>query len=220
MDLAEAVVDIVEQAFDQVAGPVPAVVTEYDAAAGKVACKPVISLTFGADTVEAPEISDVPVQWPGGVGGAVTCPLAAGDTVLLVPAGWDLDTWKATGDSISTTPRRFDLGDCVAVPGIERGGRTAAMTAPDGPVVYAAPGGHVYLGGSDAADFVALASLVLTELTSISAAISSLSTAMATHTHIVVNGSGVPTGDTASPSGVATDGYVPTSVSSQVVRSK
>ena len=215
MDMAQAIMEMFVPHTDSFAGPIPAKGESYDATAGRCTRRPVVDLHYGALTVAAPVLHDVPVIWPGGSGGTVTCPLAAGDTVYLVPAGWDIDGWLAGGEG-ATTPRRFDLSDCLAIPGVAISGRDPDAVATDGPVLR---GTHVYLGGSSATDFVALASLVLAELVKISGAITSLADLMATHTHVVQDKSGTTIG-TAIASNTTGVVYTPTDPGSTVVRSK
>ena len=218
MDMAEAILQMIDVAQDAIAGPVPARVVSYDATAGRATVDPVITLTYGSVTVTSPHIEDVPVVWPGGSRGGMTAPLEAGDVVYLVPAGWDLDSWKADGGSGSTTGRRFDLSDCVAIPGVERTGRDPDAVATDGPVIQ---GSRVYLGGSTATDWVALASLVLAQLQAIQASITSINTALKTHEHEVYDTGSPPTKlGKAWASGVEGTAYAAGSVASNVVRSK
>jgi hypothetical protein len=68
-----------------------------------------------------PQIANVPVRFPVGLGGTVsiTWPLAPGDAVTLEICDRSIDEWKSTGApaTIPQDVRRFDLTDAIAVPG-------------------------------------------------------------------------------------------------------
>jgi hypothetical protein len=72
----------------------------------------------GARRVQAiPTIPEVPVLWPGGGGYGLACPLAAGDTVLVVFVDRNVDAWMSSGAlSTPADDRRHALTDAVAIP--------------------------------------------------------------------------------------------------------
>ena len=128
-----------------------------------------------------PAIANVPVAFPGAGDWSMTWPLTAGDDVLLVFAERGLDEWKSHGGGghQPTDVRRFDLSDAVAIPGLRSpaGAIPAEGFADDALVIR---GAEIRLGSSSATEFVALKSLVETELNRIW-------TALATHTHPYVD---------------------------------
>jgi len=67
-----------------------------------------------------PQIANVPVVFPGAGGYSLTCPIAAGDTVLLVFCERSIADWLRTGGT-GVEPRharRHDLTDAVAIAGV------------------------------------------------------------------------------------------------------
>lgn len=169
----------------------PAIVIRYNRATNSADVRPVLrGKRF--DPVERETVSfrmrsipDVPINWPVGQLGGSTYPLKDGDSVLIVCAERSIDEWKQIGgvgvdDITPADPRRFDLSDAFIVGGVRglNDPLPTDATADDGPVFWT-PNGFVYLGDSTASDFVALASLVVSEL-------NSMRTWLAAHTHIGV----------------------------------
>ena len=67
-----------------------------------------------------PAIPDVPVVHPRTVKGALSMPVAAGDSVTLLFSDRAMDAWKATPGGVPVEPgsgRKHDLTDCVALLG-------------------------------------------------------------------------------------------------------
>jgi len=98
----------------------PGRIEKYDYTKQKAEVKPLIKKQYKDGTTEAlPVIVNVPVVWPRGGGGSLTFPLNSGDGVLLVFSQRSLDTWLSKGgDSAPGDPRKFDLSDAIAIPGL------------------------------------------------------------------------------------------------------
>lgn len=97
----------------------------------------------GGKFMEFPVIPDVPVRYSGSMEFTIHFPLKKGDEVLLLFTERATDKWKASGGKgiEEPDPRRFDLQDCVAVPGLqaidfipveEEGLNIVHKTKPDG----------------------------------------------------------------------------------------
>lgn len=186
----------------------PGVITEYRSGDQRATVQPLIRRGYrdesGDRQVEQlPAISDVPVMFLGGGGGRLTFPVAAGDTGLLFFSEASLDIWLATGNDVDPLDdRRHTLTDAVFLPGLYDFAN--APSASGSAVVLSGP--DVRLGSQNASSFVALANLVLTELTKIA-------TALTTHVHAgVTPGAGV--------SGVAASAYAPASVAAVKVKAE
>jgi hypothetical protein len=81
--------------------------------------------------IDYPVISNVPVVFPSAGSGKIslTFPLAKGDGVTLLFSERSLDAFLSGGDP--EDPRRYDLTDAIAVPGLYAGGVPAAAAYPD-----------------------------------------------------------------------------------------
>lgn len=102
---------------------IPAKVMQVeDAGEQRVAVKPLINNVFPdwEDSIEFPTILSVQLMFPSSSTSAITFPINAGDTVLLVFAQSCMDVFKS-GDGTTQPPsdyRRFDKRDAIAVPGL------------------------------------------------------------------------------------------------------
>lgn len=160
-----------EAAIEKRGGPCLATVQTYDGA-HTATVQPLTAVPVRGVFQPAP-IFTVNVGWPSDGGEAPsfarTFPLKVGSLVELVPHKFDQTTYTE-GKALNQPPAseaRFSLSHAVAHP------MSAAPAVPlppaafaaDGYVIYAVP--FVYLGGADATDFVALASLANAEFVSL-----------------------------------------------------
>jgi hypothetical protein len=141
-------------------------VTAWHQAGQTVDAQPVVQLYSDGALIQAPVLRHVPVAFPGSILGGLTYPVKEGGFCELVPQEADCSTWFSSGSFGLPPPseRRLSLSDVVAWPLAPRpanGPLPSTAIAANGPVLW---GSAVYLGGSDATDFVALAAKVLTEL--------------------------------------------------------
>lgn len=179
----------------------PGVVTAYDkttqsASVHIVPCfRRKDPLTKTVEPYQPPDIHGVPVAFPGAGDFSVTWPLAVGDTGMIFFSDRSMDEWKSVGgtDSEPQDLRRHNLTDAIFVPGL----RSFAEAVPadgvdDDAMVLGAP--EIKLGSSAASDFVALASLVRTELDAIW-------TAFDGHSHTYIPGTLAVQLTTGNPSG-------------------
>lgn len=98
----------------------PAEVSKYDPSGPKVEVKPLIKKVYKDETIlDLPVIVSVPVIFPRTGRFKITYPLEKGDGVLLVFAERSLETWLSKGTAVAPQdPRKFDLSDAVAIPGL------------------------------------------------------------------------------------------------------
>jgi hypothetical protein len=214
VDLA-GLIEIVAKAQEETRdGPIIARVESYDAAAQTCDCTPVVRRVVDGDLLEPITMRGVKVGWLSAGGAtptaAVTLPLAAGDYVQLIVQASDHSAYLASHQdgAPATTPRRWHLSDVLALAMARSVPLPVDAWASDGPVIM---GSQVYLGGSTASDFVALASLVLAQLNTIKDAFNA-------HGHLetgAVTGTPVTT-----PAGAPPIVISITDVKSNVVRSK
>lgn len=155
----------------------PGIITAYDAATQRATVSLGISVRVkrpgGVVVHEAPVVvPNVPIAWPRAGGYSLTFPLAVGDEVLLVFSSRSLDEWKlgaARSGVEASDPRRFAVQDAVAIPMVAASAPLPSTNYDAAALVLA--GALLKLGDSSASDFVALASLVLTELNALRAEI-------------------------------------------------
>lgn len=189
---AEALREAIEGRVAMIHTGLAAKVISYDRATQKATVQPVVRFRrIDPDTDELveytpPPIPGVPVAFPSTSAGSLTFDISAGDLGWLTFGERSHADWLATGteDVAPQDVRRHALSDAVFLPGVRPfSDPLPAAAYASGAVVLR--GDDVRLGDSTATDFVALASLVLSELQSIKAAYDS-------HTHAgVTAGAGV-----------------------------
>jgi hypothetical protein len=152
----------------------PCSVERWDPSTNTVDVKPQVQETHETEdgslvSRALPVLPSVPVIFPGAGGMRITFPIQAGDTGLAIFSDRSIDAWcSAGGDTAPVDQRRHHLSDAVFIPGL----RPSSKAWSSDPAVLTL--------GSDtgAADFVATAQRVLTEL-------NKLKTAFDAHTHTV-----------------------------------
>lgn len=171
-----------DRLFEDLAVAGPGRVESYDAEAQVADVTPLVRRRIPRESGELvseamPTIRAVPVAWPRAGNWFLHMPLAAGDTVLLVFCDRDPARWRRTGDQADPIDVRLHhLSHAVAIPGVYPRTRQLGDT-PAGALVIGRDGGStirildnsmegtgVILVGTNAAQFVALANLVLAEL--------------------------------------------------------
>jgi hypothetical protein len=168
----------VEQWMETAHTSMPGTVVSYDAARGTAAVQPAFKRRIRATgaLVDLPVLPAVPVLALGTAASWIRVPLAAGDTVLLLFAERSLERWMQMGGQVHPEdPRRMDLSDAVAIPGLRRpGSQPKALGAPDSlEVVHGrarlelTAGGKVKLG-NDFGDLLGILDQVLGHLIALS----------------------------------------------------
>jgi hypothetical protein len=105
---------------------IPARVERYDSAKQAVDVQPMIRRQFEDEegnlmTEVLPVVTGCPVALPGGGGYALTFPISAGDTGLLILAEGSIDKWVARGPTDPTDPgfhHRHSIADGIFIPGV------------------------------------------------------------------------------------------------------
>lgn len=171
----------------------PAKVLTYDAAKQIASVQPMVQDVFydtagNLKTRSFPVLS-VPVAFIRGGGYFVSVPLAAGDTGMLVFSELPIDRWRSSGqESHPVNARRHGVGNAVFYPGVRPRAQALNEDGVDDHLVLGKEGGaqvhvkadQVNLYEASAADFVALAAKVATELNRVKADFTTLKTAIAT----------------------------------------
>lgn len=175
-----------------------------------------------------PLLPFLPVVFPRGGSYGMTLPLTVGDYVWVNCSDAAMAEWLATGqESEPWDTRRHHLSGGVCFPGCypdtkplaagDNGARQAGMMlGKDGGAEQIRFSSGTIQVGATASDFVALSTLVLTELTKLQAALNAAIIVFNAHTHVgVVSGPGLTatpsSGTTASPVPIAQVPAVPPS---------
>ena len=129
----QAIKDATDARISQIQTSMPGKVTAAVCENGRwiVSAQPVIPLkTPDGRVLDAPVIAGIPVAFPSGDGGSasVTFPIKVGDGVLLSFSSRQIDDWMTGGDS--QDPRRFDLTDAMAIPGLSNASVNGAAVDP------------------------------------------------------------------------------------------
>jgi phage gp45-like len=123
MTFESAISAFFEQKMRGLFTAIPAVIMQVnDAEKQIVDVKPLVNEVFPdwTDDQEYPTILSVPLIFPSSSTSAITFPVKAGDTVLLVFAQSCIDVFKS-GDGTAQPPsdyRRFNKRDAIAIPGL------------------------------------------------------------------------------------------------------
>lgn len=181
---------------------------------------------------ELPKLANVPVAFPRAGDWFVSMPVAVGDTMVALIAARDFDDWREFGeDRVAEDVRVNPLSAAIAFPcnlypksePLTNNGSTHMVMGNDSGIrAYFRNDGLLHLG--EATDYVALAQMVLTELTSLQTQINALITihnanavAFAAHTH---NETGVVTLGPNSAFAAATPITAPNSVACNKVKAE
>ncbi len=154
---AQTLIEMARKEIASVHTAAPGKVLTYDPATGLASVQP--SLKFKVPdgrVLDMPVIVGVPVQFPSGAGGdaSVTHPIMKGDGCLLVFAEGSLDDWIKGGET--EDPRKHDLTDAIAIPGLFNFGIPAIVEHPNdvclkngSTLLRVEPSGNVHVEGAD-----------------------------------------------------------------------
>lgn len=98
----------------------PGEIVSYDYTKQKATVQPLLKKRYSDGTIQdLPEITCVPVVFPSGNDFSIHWPLDAGDNVLLLFSERSIDEWLSKGGEVAPLdPRKFDLSDAIAIPGL------------------------------------------------------------------------------------------------------
>jgi hypothetical protein len=122
-DLSRLLKEFFEYSMTDVHTAFPGVVIKYDPATRRADIQPSIKRKMPDGLfLELPIITEVPVLFFGTKKYTIHIPLEKDDEVLIIVTERALDTWKSKGGKgvEEKDPRRFDLIDCIAIPGLQQ----------------------------------------------------------------------------------------------------
>jgi hypothetical protein len=124
-NLVDAIQLTLENNDSKINTSVPGTIVSYDPATNRAKVRPLLPKKLADGKVlPAPEIVQVPVIFPasgmaeGGKQAGITLPIAPGDGVMLSFQQRSLENWLSGNNEAPDDPRKFDLSDCVATPGL------------------------------------------------------------------------------------------------------
>jgi hypothetical protein len=117
--LLENIENLIDIALRNVNTAMPGEIVSYEPSLNTAVIKPAFTRTYTDGTiVEIPNLEDVPIAFPRSGTAAITFPLKAGDSVLLVFCQRNIEQWKLFGGTVTPDTRKFNLSDAVAIPGV------------------------------------------------------------------------------------------------------
>lgn len=118
--VAKVIDDAINAALLDVHTCLPAKVVDVDVVQGLCNVQPVLKTEFADETIaELPVINNVPIATYRAGAAFISLPLKVGDMVMLVFSERSLDIWQAKGGIVDPVdPRKFDLSDAIAYPGV------------------------------------------------------------------------------------------------------
>lgn len=199
--LEKIIDDAIENRLAEMHTCIPARVVRVNVAKAQCDVRPLIKRKYADETVvDLPVITNVPIAFYRAGPAFISLPLKKDHIVMLLFSERSLDIWLSKGGSVDPLdPRKFDLSDAIALPGIYpfndppsgasaddiviRNGSASILVKPDAIELY---------GNGDA---VALASKVMENLEAIKSAFDG-------HTHTVstTGNASAQTGTAAAPS--------------------
>jgi hypothetical protein len=210
-DLAELIRMAIKQNQAEVHVSLPGKIHKYDVAEQKADIdimlqRPLVA-TDGTELEPEtiPQLMDVPIEFPRGGGGTgdffISWPLKPGDLVSVYFVERSLDQWLDKSGEL-TLPldfRMHNLSDAVARPGLyprklslaSAHAENMVLGSDTGSQIHIKPSGEIHLASENAAEFIALAQKVLTELQNLNTHLAAVE-AIITGTPINEPGLGAP----------------------------
>ncbi len=193
--LGELLKEAIEVATGELRVSLPGRVERYDHTTQLADVIPMVRRRLrgddGDELIEMPVITNVPIEFPGCGSWFISWPIAAGDTVRLTFADFNLDKWISHGGITDAADGRLHhLTDATAYPGLraqpdrltEAHASNMVLGKRGGPQIHVKDN-EIHIGQETAPEFVALAAKV-------DSAISAIISAYNTHVH---SASGGPT---------------------------
>lgn len=93
----------------------PGIIRSYDSVTNKATIQPALNKRFLSGEMPMPLLESVPIIFPN----HIRFPIVEGEYVLLVFVERSIDLWLSVGGQVTPQdPRKFDLSDAIAIPGL------------------------------------------------------------------------------------------------------
>ncbi len=121
MTPSEILFDCINNVISNVHTAMPGIIVEYDHTTSSAKVQPVLNKNYTSGEMPLPILEKVPVMFAsGGSNFNITFPINIGDYVLLIFCERSIDLWKSVGGQVTPTdPRKFNLSDAIAIPGLQ-----------------------------------------------------------------------------------------------------
>jgi hypothetical protein len=119
--------------LNEVHTAMPGTIEQYDYTKCKANIQPSLQIKYNDGTIQTlPILVNVPIVWPRTSEGSISFPLKRGDGCLVLFSERSLDEWLSLGKLCTPNdPRRFDLSDGMAIPGLFAFDKESAITDND-----------------------------------------------------------------------------------------
>lgn len=170
----------------------PGRVLEYDHEKQRATVQPTIRVSYQnpdndeRETELPAPIANCPVSFPSGDEFAITWPLKKNDEVELRFCSHSIDEWLTSGsaDNEPQDRRRFDWQDCIVYPGLRSFAHALSEDRlSENAMVLSCGNKEIHLAEADPSDWIALASKVESELSSMRSTLNSLISLYNSHVH-------------------------------------
>ncbi len=119
-NLDQAIRAVISERLKGVHTAIPGLIDDFDTDTGRAKVTPALRLKLADGAIiDYPQIVSVPVMFPRSTDFGFTFPIKKGDPVLLVFSERDISRWLRSGGQVDPLdPRRHDMTDAVAIPGL------------------------------------------------------------------------------------------------------
>lgn len=120
-ELVQQVKSLVADSINQMHTVLPGKIVKFDTEKGLALVQPVGKFAKPDGTmIDFPQVSDVPIVFAQSANqqAAMAYPINEGDGCLLLFAEQALDCWRSGGEAEVKSDLKFDLTNCIAVPGL------------------------------------------------------------------------------------------------------
>lgn len=118
---AEIIGNVVDSRINSIHTANIGIIQSYDPSTNRATIQPALNVKYltQSDPIPLPVIENVPIIFPWSSSFSITFPVNPGDYCLLVFIERSIDLWKAVGGQVTPDdPRKYNLSDCVAIPGL------------------------------------------------------------------------------------------------------
>ena len=115
--------ELIKAAFDHeisnIHTALPGHITKYNSKLQKADVMPNIQKKYNGKVTDMPIITNVPIVFPRSSEAFIKFPLKVDDGVLLIFSERSLERWLSVGGIVEPgSNRKFDISDCIAIPGL------------------------------------------------------------------------------------------------------
>jgi len=120
VSMTQAIVATFQSLMSELHTCLPGRIEKYTQSTQKANVQPLLKKKYKDGTVESlPVLVNVPVVFPRTKSAGITFPISKGDGALLIFCERSTERWLSDGGEVEPgDPRKFDLSDAIAIPGL------------------------------------------------------------------------------------------------------